>query len=152
RQGGLSPAPWNSLNFGGNVGDERERVLANRQRAFRAVGRDPHSMFDLWQVHSADVVVATTPVLSSPPEFKGDSLLTDQPNITLFMRFADCTPILLHDPVKGVIGIVHAGWQGTVKKIVRETIKAMQTAYQSNPADILAAIGPAIGPDHYEIG
>lgn len=152
REGGLSPAPWSSLNFGGNVGDERERVLANRQRAFRALGRDPHSMFDVWQVHGADVVIAGMTGSPSPPEFKADAILTDQPNITLFMRFADCVPILLHDPRKGVVGVVHAGWQGTVKKILREAVNAMQAAYQSNPADVLAAIGPSIGPDHYEIG
>lgn len=152
RQCGISPAPWNSLNFGGTVGDVRERVVENRHRAFRALGRDPHSMFDVWQIHSADVVVAVASSFSSPPEFKADAILTDQPNITLFMRFADCVPILLHDPRKGVIGIVHAGWQGTVKKILRETIRAMQAAYNSNPADVLAAIGPSIGPDHYEIG
>jgi YfiH family protein len=152
RQGGLSPAPWNSLNLGGTVGDERERVLENRYRAFRALGRDPRSMFDVWQVHSADVVIAQTPHFSQPPEFKADAILTDQPGVTLFMRFADCVPILLHDPGRGVVGIVHAGWQGTVKKILKETIQAMRAAYGSNPADVLAAIGPSIGPDHYEIG
>lgn len=152
RHGGLSPAPWNSLNFGGTVGDERERVLENRQRAFRALGRDPRSMFDVWQIHSADVVTAISPGLSGHPEIKADAIVTDQPGLTLFMRFADCVPILLHDPCQGVVGVVHAGWQGTVKKILRETVKTMQAAYNSNPADILAVIGPSIGPDHYEIG
>jgi YfiH family protein len=152
RQGGVSPAPWHSLNFGGTVGDERERVVENRHRAFRALECDPRSMFDVWQVHSADVVVAGTPSFSSPPEFKADAILTDQPGITLFMRFADCVPILLHDPKKGVVGVVHAGWQGTVKKILRESVNTMQAAYSSSPTDILAAIGPSIGPDHYEIG
>jgi YfiH family protein len=152
RHGGLSPDPWHSLNMGGTVGDERERVLENRCRAFRALGRDPHSMFDVWQVHSADVVITNVPHFSLPPESKADAILTDQPGVTLFMRFADCVPILLHDPKKGVVGIVHAGWQGTVKKILRETIQSMQVTYNSNPADVLAAIGPSIGPDHYEIG
>lgn len=152
RQGGLSPEPWNSLNVGGTVGDEHERVAENRLRAFRALGRDPRSMFDVWQVHSADVVIANTPHFSRPPEFKADAILTDRPDVTLFMRFADCVPILLHDPQKGIVGIVHAGWQGTVKKVLKETIRSMQAAYGSNPADVLAAIGPSIGPDHYEIG
>ena len=152
RQGGTSPAPWHSLNFGGNVGDERERVVENRQRAFHALKRDPSSMFDVWQIHSASVVTVGAPTSSRYPELKADAILTDQPSITLFMRFADCTPILLHDPRKGVVGVVHAGWQGTVKKILRETVRTMQAAYGCNPADILAAIGPAIGPDHYEVG
>jgi polyphenol oxidase len=152
RHGGLSPEPWSSLNVGGTVGDERERVLENRMRSFRALGRDPHSIFDVWQVHSADVVIADAPHFSRPPEFKADAILTDKPDVTLFMRFADCVPILLYDPKKNVAGIVHAGWQGTVSKILRETVKAMRVTYGSNPADILAAIGPSIGPDHYEIG
>src|SRR5688572_12626621 len=152
RQGGLSPEPWNSLNVGSTVGDEQERVLENRLRSFRALRRDPYSIFDVWQVHSADVVIAEAPHFSRPPEFKADAILTDKPDVTLFMRFADCVPILLHDPKKNVVGIVHAGWQGTVKKILRETLKAMQVTYGSKPADVLAAIGPSIGPDHYEIG
>src|SRR5258705_10136525 len=72
RQGGLSPEPWNSLNVGSTVGDEAERVLENRFRSFRALGRDPHSIFDVWQVHSAEVVVTHAPHFSRPPEFKAD--------------------------------------------------------------------------------
>jgi len=152
RQGGISPEPWNSLNVGGTVGDERERVIENRFRSFRALGRDPHSIFDVWQVHSAEVVTTVAPHYSRPPEFKADAILTDKPDVTLFMRFADCVPILLHDPKRQVVGIVHAGWQGTVKKILREVVNRLQNNYGSNPADLLAAIGPSIGPDHYEIG
>jgi polyphenol oxidase len=154
RQGGLSPEPWNSLNVGGTVGDERERVIANRYRSFRALGRDPNSMFDVWQVHSADVVVANAPHprLNNPPEFKADVIVTNNPAVTLFMRFADCTPILLYDPEKRALGIVHAGWVGTLKQAVGEAVKAMQAAYGSKPADLCAAIGPSIGPDHYEVG
>ncbi len=152
RQGGLSPEPWHSLNVGGTVGDERERVLENRFRSFRAMRRDPYSIFDVWQVHSAEVVIAAAPHFSRPPEFKADAILTDKPDVTLFMRFADCVPILLHDPKKNVVGVVHAGWQGTVKKILREAVRAMQATYGSKPTDVLAAIGPSIGPDHYEIG
>src|SRR6188768_3406097 len=74
RQGGFSPAPWHSLNFGGTVGDERERVVENRHRAFHALGRNPSSMFDVWQVHGADVVIAGAPSSSRPPEFKADAI------------------------------------------------------------------------------
>lgn len=152
RQGGLSPDPWASLNMGGTVGDERPRVRENRFRAFRALGRDPHSMFDVWQVHSADVVVANAPHSIVPHELKADAIITDNPAVTLFMRFADCTPILLFDPARHAVGIVHAGWLGTVRKAASAVVEAMRAAYGSNPADILAAIGPAIGPDHYEVG
>lgn len=154
RQGGVSPAPWDSLNVGGTVGDERTRVRENRDRAFRILGRDPHSLFDVWQVHSADVVLANAPHprYEKPPEFKADGIITDNPAVTLFMRFADCTPILLYDPQKRAVGIVHAGWLGTVRRAAGETVKAMQAVFGSNPAEILAVIGPSIGPDHYEVG
>jgi YfiH family protein len=154
RHGGLSPEPWASLNFGGGVGDERPRVRENRYRAFDALGRARQSMFDVWQVHSADVVIANAPHphFNNPPEFKADAILTDNPAVTLFMRFADCVPVLLHDPRKGVVGVVHAGWMGTVKKTVGQAVKMMKAAYDSKPGDILAAIGPSIGPDHYEVG
>jgi len=152
RNGGVSPAPWTSLNVGGTVGDERARVIENRIRSFQAMGRDPHSIFDVWQVHSADVVVVNAPHDFSPPEFKADAMVTDQANVTLFMRFADCVPILLHDPRKGVVGIVHSGWVGTVKKAAPAAVKTMMTTYGCNPADIRAGIGPSIGPDHYEVG
>lgn len=154
RQGGFSPEPWNSLNVGGTVGDERERVRENRFRSFAALKRKRESMFDVWQVHSADVVVANAPHprLNEPPEFKADAIITDNPEVSLFMRFADCTPILLYDPAKKVAGIVHAGWLGTVRHVAGAAVKSMGAAYGSRPADVLAAIGPAIGPDHYEIG
>ena len=83
---------------------------------------------------------------------KADILLTDNPDVTLTMRFADCTPILLYDPEKNVIALVHSGWLGTVRGAARVAVLAMQKRYGSNPADIMAAIGPAIGPDHYEVG
>lgn len=154
RQGGLSPAPWQALNVGNGVGDERQRVRDNRDRAFAALGRGRESLFDVWQVHSADLVLANAPHprLDDPPEYKADILLTDNPRVTLFMRFADCTPILLFDPVKNAAALVHAGWVGTVKRAAGEAVKGLQAAYGSNPADLLAAIGPSIGPDHYEVG
>jgi hypothetical protein len=152
RRGGVSPEPWASLNVGGTVGDERPRVIENRQRSFHALGREPQSMFDVWQVHSADVVVANAPHGSLRREFKADAIVTDNPAVTLFMRFADCVPILLHDPKRHTIGIVHSGWLGTVRRAVTAAVHTMQSAYGSQPGDILAAIGPSIGPDHYEIG
>ena len=152
RKGGVSPSPWDSLNVGGAIGDDITHVRENRIRSFEALGRAPESIHDVWQVHSADVVYADGPRALDTPYQKADILLTDNPHVTLFMRFADCTPVLLYDPKKQVIGIVHSGWLGTVRGVARAAVQAMQTRYASNPVDILAAIGPAIGPDHYEIG
>jgi YfiH family protein len=152
RHGGLSPEPWGSLNVGGTVGDEIERVRENRKISFRAMGCPPDSIFDVWQVHSADVVCATGPRQLDEPYLKADTILTDAPDVTLFMRFADCVPLLLHDPRKGVIGVAHAGWMGTLRDVAHATIDAMKKNYGSHPDDIRVGIGPSIGPDHYEVG
>ncbi len=152
RQGGISPAPWDSLNVGGTVGDDKERVQENRQRSFNALGRGLESLFDVWQVHSADAVFADAP---RPPEldhYKADIIFTDKPGVTLYMRFADCVPILLHDPQKNVAGIAHAGWLGTVRATSSAAVRAMTEHYGSRREDIQAAIGPSIGVDHYEVG
>ena len=152
RQGGVSPRPWDSLNVGGSIGDDITHVRENRIRSFWALGRVPESIHDVWQVHSADVVYADAPRPLDTEYQKADIMLTDNPQVTLFMRFADCTPILLYDQEKQVLGLVHSGWLGTVRGAASAAVGAMQERYGSNPADILAAVGPSIGPDHYEIG
>jgi hypothetical protein len=152
RHGGVSPAPWDSLNVGGTVGDDAPRVRENRARCFAAVGRPLESIFDVWQVHSADAVVALAPRPPSVEPLKADIILTDRSEVTLYMRFADCVPILLYDAQKGVIGLAHAGWLGTVRGASSAAVRAMIENYGSKPSDIQAAIGPSIGPDHYEVG
>jgi len=152
RHGGVSPAPWDSLNMGGYLGDDLEHTYLNRVRAFEAVGRDPHSVFDVWQVHSADVICSDEPRLRDIPHQKADAILTDNPEITLFMRFADCVPILFYDPIKRVVGLAHAGWQGTIKQVVTATVEKMGAAYRCRPTDIWAGIGPSIAVHHYEVG
>ena len=152
RHGGVSPAPWDSLNVGGTVGDEVVRVRENRARSFSALRRAPESIFDVWQVHSADAVQAEEPRHPEQPPAQADIILTDNPGVTLYMRFADCVPLLLHDPRRGVVALAHAGWQGTVRGAAAAAVRAMREGYGSNPQDILAGIGPSIGPDHYEVG
>jgi len=152
RHGGVSPKPWNSLNLGGTVGDEIERVRRNRLLCFETLDCKPDSIFDVWQVHSADAVCADGPRRFDEPYQKADIILTGNPDVSLFMRFADCVPILVHDPVIGVIGVSHAGWLGTVRDVAGATVGAMRERYGSNPSDIIACIGPSIGPDHYEVG
>jgi YfiH family protein len=152
RHGGISPAPWESLNVGGTVGDAIERVRQNRLLAFEALGCHPDSIFDVWQVHSADAVCADAPRRLDQPYQKADILLTDKADVTLFMRFADCVPLLFHDPRNNVVAISHAGWQGTVRDVAGVTVNTMCQRYGSKPSDIIACIGPSIGPDHYEVG
>ncbi|MFN8404427.1 MAG: laccase domain-containing protein [Anaerolineales bacterium] len=86
RHGGVSPEPWGSLNVGGTVGDDLDRVRKNRQLSFRAMGRSPESAFEVWQVHSADVVCARAPRPQGESLRQADVILTDQPNVSLFMR------------------------------------------------------------------
>jgi YfiH family protein len=152
RKGGVSPEPWASLNLGGTVGDDPARVSQNRQLIFETMGRDLDSLYDVWQVHGTEVAYASEPRMSHVPHRQADAILAESPDVTLLMRFADCVPILLYDPVRRVAGLVHSGWPGTVNRVARAAVEAMQGMYGSHPKNVLAAIGPSIGPDHYEIG
>jgi polyphenol oxidase len=152
RQGGISPQPWASLNLGGTVGDDPIRVAKNRELIFHAIGRLPETMYDVWQVHSTEVTIAKAPRRPDEPHQRSDVILTQNPDVTLLMRFADCVPILLYDPGHQAVGIVHSGWPGTVRRVVQAAIKGMCLTFGTHPEDILAAIGPSIGAHHYEIG
>jgi YfiH family protein len=152
RHGGVSGSPWKSLNVGGTVGDESARVQENRQRSFEAVMLDPSSIYDAWQVHGHAVVFVEEPRKAEEPHRQADILLTNRPGVTLFMRFADCVPIMLYDPHQGVVGLVHAGWRGTVARASAAAVQAMQNHYQCRSADIFAGIGPSIGGHHYPVG
>lgn len=152
RRGGTSPAPWDTLNVGGSVGDDPARVAENRIRSFRSLDREPASIHDVWLVHGTNVVCAETPRLMTGKPAQADILLTDNPEVTLFMRFGDCLPLLFHDPKKRVVGIAHAGWLGTVRGAASAAVAAMQERYGCKPAHILAGIGPSIGVDHYPVG
>lgn len=152
RQGGISPEPWTSLNLSISVGDDPARVAENRIHAFNSLGRNPASLHDVWLVHGTDVVHAEAPRPLDEPALKADILFTNNPEVSLFMRFADCVPLLFHDPQKHVIGISHAGWMGTVKGVAEVSVQTMQERYGSKPEDIVVGIGPSISVDHYEVG
>lgn len=152
RRGGVSPEPWASLNVGGLRGDDPARVLHNRVLSFQELGRDPDSVYDVWQVHGTEVICTRAPRPAGVMHRKADAILTDRPEVTLFMRFADCVPVLFYDPHRRVVGLAHAGWVGTVEGMVTKMVAAMQAEYGCAPADILAGIGPAIGAHHYPVG
>jgi len=151
RTGGVSPAPWDSLNVGGTVGDDPARVSENRLRAFRSLGLDPASSHDVWQVHSADIIVVDGP-RGNAPLVQADGMVTRTPGVSLLMRFADCVPILVVDPPRGAIGMAHAGWLGTVRATARQLVRTMVAAFGSRPEDLLAGLGPSIAAHHYPIG
>lgn len=152
RHGGVSPAPFHSLNVSVSVGDVRANMIENRQRSFRALDRDPDSVADLWQIHSAAVVRVDAPMgeIQAPP--KADILITNRPEVTLFLRYADCVPIALFDPRHHAMALVHAGWRGTLQKASAAAARALMEHYGSRPQDIRAGIGPSIGPCHYAVG
>jgi len=151
RHGGISPAPWDSLNVGSTVGDEASRVKANKRLALAAFQRSEASLYEVWQTHSAAIVEVTSP-RGGRDLVQADGIITDRPAVTLMMRFADCVPLVLYDARRHAAGLVHAGWLGTVRKTAAAAVQAMMRAYGSRPADLQAGIGPSIGPDHYEVG
>jgi len=152
RYGGVSPKPWSSLNLATSVGDSRESVIENRRRITKCLLLQEDSIFDVWQVHSNRVIHAEDSRKLDQPHQKADSIITNKPNVTIMMLFADCVPIMLYDPKNNVAALAHAGWQGTLNGVVGETVKSMQEKYACKPEDLVACIGPSICVDHYEIG
>lgn len=152
RLGGVSQPPWDSLNLGGTVGDDLAAVRENHRRAYAALGLDERYACTVWQVHSADTVIARGPVPGRRWLARADGLVTNQPGLALTMRFADCVPVLLYDPVHHVIGLAHAGWRGTVLGAAVSVLQTMIEAYGTRPVDVQAAVGPSIGPARYQVG
>lgn len=150
RAGGVSPAPFDSLNMSISTGDSLENVRENRRRALAAAGVMAAAVATLWQVHGTEVVAVAAQL--GDPLTQADALITNERSVTLFLRFADCVPILLFDPVRRVTGIAHAGWRGTVAGMAQNVVRAMVAKYGCIAADILAGIGPAVGPARYEVG
>lgn len=152
RHGGVSAPPWDTLNLGHTVGDDPEAVRRNHARLWGVLGVDGARACTVWQVHGAETVVAAAPPKDRRWLAQADGIVTDRPNLPLLMRFADCVPILLYDPVRGVIGMAHAGWRGTVAGAGPSAVRAMARAFGSRPADLWAGIGPSIGPERYQVG
>lgn len=150
-QGGVSPAPFESLNLSVSVPDEKDRVYENRRRAYGVYGRDTHTVVHAHLVHGRAVACVTQQDNGTWLP-RVDGIITNEPGCALTMNYADCTPIFLYDPVKQAIGLGHAGWQGTVKDLPGAMVQAMQTEFGSDPAQLIAGIGPAIGACCYEVG
>jgi YfiH family protein len=152
RLGGVSGAPFASLNVGLTVGDPVDNVYANRQRVASALGFSDDDAFTTWQVHGADVIVQRDRRPQSWPPPKADAIVTAERDLPLTMRYADCVPLVFYDPRQHAIGIAHAGWRGTLAGVGPATVRTMEAAFGSQPDDIVAGIGPSIGPCCYEVG
>lgn len=154
RMGGVSKGHLASLNIGTSRGDDPENVLENYRRLGSAIGFDISNLVLSRQVHS-DIVYQVNESdkgagLFAPKLPDCDALITNVPGLALTVFTADCTPILLWDPVTGAVGAIHAGWRGTALGIAARTVEAMQRSYGCQPEDIRAAIGPNIGQCHFE--
>jgi hypothetical protein len=158
RLGGVSPIPLDSLNVSFAVGDDAANVVENRARAFRVLGADLEDGVFARQVHGTRVETVSAADRrrgadgSLPPLPDADGLVTDCANVWLALSFADCVPILLYDPVRGAVGLAHGGWRGTLAGVARSAVVAMRQAFGTVPSDLLAGIGPSIGPCCYEVG
>ncbi|MEJ2515061.1 MAG: peptidoglycan editing factor PgeF [Gammaproteobacteria bacterium] len=145
RTGGASPPPWDSLNLGEHVGDEAARVAENRRRLARALSL-PEAPAWLTQVHGTRVLALDDPAL--PGDRRADAAVTARPGRVLAVLTADCAPVLLCRRDGGRVGVAHAGWRGLAAGVLEAAVSAMETA----PAELLAWVGPAIGPGAYEVG
>ncbi len=151
RHGGVSPAPWASLNFSVRRGDEPSRVQTNFARFCQAVGVQPQDVVHTQQIHGT--AVAKVDWDDAGQRQPGvDALVTDAVGLPLFLVFADCVPILLYDQRRHALGVCHAGWRGTVNGTALATLWAMQAAYATDPQDVWVGIGPSIGPESYQVG
>lgn len=151
RHGGVSPPPWATLNLGGSVKDDPQAVSLNHERLCAALGIQCTSLVTAHLTHSATVAVATAAHRESMFPAT-DGLVTATPGVYLIMRYADCVPVLLFDPIRRAVGLVHAGWRGTLALVTQRTAQAMIDTFGCQAADIRAAIGPSIGPCCYEVG
>jgi len=149
RDKGFSHAPYSGLNMGPTTADETEHVISNHVAVAEAIERPRETLFFTRQVHGNQV--ARVDSLARPvPE--ADALITQTPGICICVQTADCVPILLFDAENNAIAAVHSGWRGTVQHILARTLEAMNRAFGTNPAKIMAGIGPSISPEVYEVG
>ena len=149
RSGGVSEGRCESLNVSYSVGDASDKVDENLRRVASAVGAQREDLFAAYQVHGRAVTVVDA---QTAPRPRCDVLITASPARTLMLRYADCTPVLLVDPVRRCVAAVHAGWRGSAVRAAGAAVEALSNAFGSVPGDLLAGIGPAIGPCCYEVG
>jgi len=150
RVGGTSHSPFDSLNLSRGVGDTPAAVAANRARVLAALGHRPGDHVDAAQVHGAEVAQAGAAHHGSTIA-GADGLVARDPNVVLAVHCADCVPLLLADARRGAVAAVHTGWRGTAAGAAQAAVKALRDNYGSDPRDLIAAIGPAIGPCCYEV-
>ncbi len=157
RRGGVSTGSYASLNLGLHVGDADGDALENRRRVAAALGADPGDFVFCNQAHGNEVTIVTLSDRGRGARSledaiaRTDALVTREPGVVLTVMVADCVPIVLYDPVAHVLGCVHAGWRGTVARVSEAAVTTMRSL-GARPENLIAALGPAIPPDRYQVG
>lgn len=145
RKKGFSRIPYKGFNTGISVGDDMNAVTLNR-RNLAELAETENSVY-LSQVHASDVlVIKRGDNLPVPDSVKADAVVTDVSDLMLVIQTADCQAVLLHDPEENVIAAVHSGWRGNLHDITGNTVEAMKRDFSCNPENIVASIGPSLGP------
>jgi len=158
RHGGFSKGHYAAFNINHYCGDNEEEISKNRALLCQLLGIDEASLVMPHQVHQTEVVVIDKAFLGLSAEVQKarlegvDALMTDMAGVCIGVSTADCIPILLFDRAQHASCAIHAGWRGTVKRIVEKAVAQMMSVYGSRPADILAQIGPGIHLESFEVG
>ncbi len=156
RQGGVSKGIFESMNLSFTRGDENEDVLINYERLAKALGTTTDRFVTTDQTHTTNVIRVGNEDAGNgvvrPKKYRDvDGLVTNEKNVVLSTFYADCVPLFFVDTKNHAIGLSHSGWRGTVNRMGKKTLKVMKREFGTNPADVVAAIGPSICQDCYEI-
>lgn len=157
RAGGVSRGIFSSLNFSFSRGDKKEDVEENYRRLAKTLGTAYESFACADQTHTANVARvgkqdAGNGIVTEQKYKDTDGMVTDEPGVTLLTLHADCVPLYFVDPVRRAVGLSHSGWRGTAGRIGEATLRKMKEEFGTDPKDVLAAIGPSICGNCYEVG
>ncbi|MFQ5466220.1 MAG: peptidoglycan editing factor PgeF [Thermodesulfobacteriota bacterium] len=152
RAGGSSPAPFDTMNLGADCGDDPVNVAANAKRLSEVFGFRPERLTTAKQVHGFMMVTVRDRGGAVYSGIESDALATPTPGVPVGVLTADCVPLLIHAPAAGAVAAVHAGWKGAAAGIARRSVNVMAGKFSTSPGEMVAAIGPRIGPCCYTVG
>ena len=158
RQGGYSEGRYGEFNINRYCGDSEESIKRNREALCQLLGIEDHSLLMPHQVHLAEIAVVDREMLTLPTEeiqqkLHGiDALMTNEAGVCIGVSTADCIPVLLYDPIQRASCAIHAGWRGTVQRIVEKAVTRMTEVFGSDPKNLIAQIGPGIHLESFEVG
>ena len=158
RQGGYSEGRYGEFNINRYCGDSEEAIQKNRETLCQLLGIEDHSLLMPHQVHLAEIAVVDREMLTLPTEeilqkLDGiDALMTNEAGVCIGVSTADCIPVLLYDPIQRASCAIHAGWRGTVQRIVEKAVTRMTEVFGSDPQNLIAQIGPGIHLESFEVG